>query len=176
MKSLQQLFAFSLLFALLAGLFHYLIFTSSLNSEKEGLRTELLSSAQIHTEILEIPSQDLFKDGNGMIWHHHNKEIELKGHFYEVVKIQSGTDKTIIYLVSDEKEDGIINSYYDSGKKDSDALCNIVKLFFNLYSQDFCSPSVVVDNSENTQRMPFSEKLFSSDFLSKIAKPPRFIS
>jgi len=100
--------------------------------KKSEFRHDLLKQNLSCFEKKEILKSDLYKDKNGIVWHENNKEIDLNGEFFEVVKIEEHGTSVTLCILKDKKENDLFASYYLSKPDNKEPFLQVVKLFLNL--------------------------------------------
>lgn len=164
---------FSLIFTIV--IFNYLIFTAFICFKKSDFRNELLKSNITFKEIKQISVQeeDLFKNKNGIEWKEQNKEILLNGNFYEIIKIESNSNKKIITIVEDNKENELFASFFSHHSNNHIFFYNLLKISFGLdelHNFDYNFNQTV---SRIFTSSIYIDKFIQSDFLESLIKPPQ---
>lgn len=140
------------------------------------MRHELIKTSLHFFEKKEISLADLYKNKNGLAWHEKNKEVVIAGEFYEVIKVERQNDKAILFIIKDNEENKLFNSFFSADKKRNDLLCSIVKLLFNLQSEKISQPDLRQQVSIHINLPSFADILFDSQYYFKKTKPPRTFS
>ena len=83
---------------------HHLIFTLAKWNAKYIISQHLKSNI-IDDLVEKIPNS------NAIHWEEKNKEFELSGQMYDVVKTEEVNNKTIYYCINDQKESGLLQIY-----------------------------------------------------------------
>jgi hypothetical protein len=83
---------------------HHLVFTLAKWNAKEIISKNL--KLNIVNDLVEK-----IADNNNINWEEKNKEFELDGQMYDVVKKEVIHNKTLYYCINDQKENGLIQVY-----------------------------------------------------------------
>lgn len=115
----KKLLAVFLLFTtLLLFVFQFFAFKVFIAGSKEYLISEALKQHAGDIQTITINADELYKSRSGFEWKEKNRELCIKGRYYEVLKIKVLKNKVIIHIVSDKKENELFRSFYEhSGKK-----------------------------------------------------------
>jgi hypothetical protein len=90
---------------------HYFVFKTVQNQYTKNFKEYLKTLPEEKWESVEIASNQLYKNGSKITWLDDNKEIEMNGQLYDVVKIKHLGNKVKIYLVNDTNEKALKKNY-----------------------------------------------------------------
>ncbi len=171
----KQIVSILLLSLLLLTSLRYQIFRSFTKSQKASFRQELLLQNKKEIIFIELATQDLFKDKDGLEWKDENKELTINGQYHEVLKLVKKGASTLVYLIADKKESELYANYFQT-QNSNNGTYHFLKLFLSL--QYYCP------DAKNTFIIPVAEifklPILSPSLQKGLAKdffiPPRLIS
>lgn len=120
-------------------LFNYGLFKLYIKCQKTNFRNELICKGSSSLEEIEISTTDLYKNKKGVEWHENNKEIIINETFFEVIKVISKKDITVLQVVKDEKENKLFASYFNNKLINKDFLVQLIKIMCGLHLVNTCN-------------------------------------
>lgn len=120
-------------------LFNFGLFKFYIKCQKTDFRQELISVHSGSMEELEMNTSDLYKNKKGVEWHENNKEITVNEVFFEVIKVVSKKNTTVLHVIKDEKENNLFASYFNNKLINNDFLIQLVKIMCGLHLVNTCN-------------------------------------
>ncbi|MBI2723167.1 MAG: hypothetical protein HYX39_13420 [Bacteroidetes bacterium] len=157
-------------------LFNYGFFKVYVECQKTNFRQELISIGSKNMEEIEINTADLYKNKKGVEWHENNKEIAINEVFFEVIKVVSQNNKTILYVIKDEKENNLFASYFNSKQLQNNFLVQLVKIMCGLHLINTCNFEFKWFKKNNGLLNNVGYLNFGIDFNLQLLKPPQTFS
>jgi len=171
MLRLKQIGVFIFLAVLLIIAARFILFQTYLHSKKVEFRQKSLLRQDKVIQKLVVPIKNLYKDLNGIEWKDKNKEINYKGDFYEVLKIDKNGNLAELYLIEDKQENSLFAAFMKDSQRQDDAT-KCIQFFMTL---NFLSSNMIVIGANYPCNVShFFNYHFQSGVMvySEIIKPP----
>lgn len=171
MLRLKQIGVLIFLVILLFIATRFILFQSFLHSKKVEFRQATLLHPDKVFKKLVIPTDDLYKDLNGIEWKDNNKEVVYNGDFYEVLKIERNREVAELYLIEDKQENSLFATFMkDSQRQDDATKC----IHFFMALNFLTSNKICINTNYPSKVFHFFNYHFQSGVMvySEIIKPP----
>lgn len=157
---------------------HYFVFKTIQKQYKKNFKEYLKTLPEEKWESIEIASYQLYKNTSEITWVDNNKEIEMNGQLYDVVKIKQIGNKVKLYLVNDNDEKTLKNNYNKLAKNIEG---NSSQKNNNKVLNDFITLKVIIGNPLGAPKQymdtaicfaPESKTLTNAGFTTVNTPPP----
>lgn len=155
---------------LIAG--RHAFFMSYMKSQKTLFRAANFKNNLKQTKTVEIALADLFKDKNGLVWKEHRKELVIEGKYHEVVFIQKKKNKVLVFIIEDEKENQLFETFFSLHKSKTNFFVDLIKILGQLtfLKQTTDQLHFTVSYFKKTVQNPL---LILKNFQTQLIKPPK---
>jgi len=143
--------------------------------QKSEFRETILLRENKNIKQLIVSEQDLHKDTKGIEWKENNKEVVINNKYHEVLSVTRQGNKCIVNVIEDELENSLFLNFFDNSRA-GERLADTINVFFELNFELPLREKFGHRNMELYTYRPLSVPDHSSDFFSRIIKPPGFIT
>ncbi|MCW3077303.1 MAG: hypothetical protein JWO32_1912 [Bacteroidetes bacterium] len=167
----RQILSSVLLLVFCIVIFNYLFFIVFVKVQKADFRKELLNSSSLSVEKLQINKTDKIAE---IEYDQNTDEVILNGRYFEILRVEKKDNNIVLYVIKDEKENKLFDSFFSSQSKSHDLLFNIVKLFLSLHISEAAVQSPNSSCSFFKNENPAYSKVWRDCMFSlKRIKPPQ---